>query len=370
MSYSALPPEINSGLMYAGAGSGPLLSAATAWQTLSSELAQSVAAVQSTINGLSSTWAGPSSVAMQSALAPYTTWLSSTSAYASQMGAHAASAASLYEAAHAATVPPPVIAANRAQLASLVATNILGQNTPAIMATEAQYMAMWAQDGAAMDAYASASQGNNGQLKPHQSAPQVANPAAAQSSAPSTAANTVEQTVSNTLGKSLTDPLGTTAEASKYLSLVSGPASIASGGAGITANLVKLLPSIGGAASSAASTMSNTALTDAIAGIGRAVSTPMGTLANAAASLGRAVPIGGLSVPSAWAAAAPGSLVSSVSSALPGAASAAASEMAGMAPANMLAPLGAAGRAVSQAASVNAKVIGIIPKLMPEFSVV
>jgi PPE family len=31
-------------------------------------------------------------------------------------------------------------------LASLVATNIVGQNTPAIAATEAQYAEMWAQD--------------------------------------------------------------------------------------------------------------------------------------------------------------------------------------------------------------------------------
>ena len=36
----------------------------------------------------------------------------------------------------AATVPPPVIAANRALLAMLIATNFLGQNTPAIAATE------------------------------------------------------------------------------------------------------------------------------------------------------------------------------------------------------------------------------------------
>ena len=40
-----------------------------------------------------------------------------------------------YESAFAMTVPPPVIAANRAQLATLVATNVFGQNTPAIAAT-------------------------------------------------------------------------------------------------------------------------------------------------------------------------------------------------------------------------------------------
>jgi PPE-repeat protein len=51
-----------------------------------------------------------------------------------------------------------VIAANRAQLAALTATNFLGQNTPAIAATEAHYMEMWAQDAAAMYGYAGLSE--------------------------------------------------------------------------------------------------------------------------------------------------------------------------------------------------------------------
>ena len=47
-------------------------------------------------------------------------------------------------------MPPPVIAANRSLLAMLVATNFLEQNMPAIMATEAHYMEMWAKDAAAI----------------------------------------------------------------------------------------------------------------------------------------------------------------------------------------------------------------------------
>ncbi|MGV7852674.1 PPE family protein, partial [Mycobacterium kansasii] len=69
----------------------------------------------------------------------------------------AEAAAGAYEAAFAATVPPPVIAANRTQLMALIATNILGQNTPAIAATEAQYSEMWAQDAMAMYGYAGSS---------------------------------------------------------------------------------------------------------------------------------------------------------------------------------------------------------------------
>jgi len=74
------------------------------------------------------------------------------------------------------TVSPAVIAANRAQLASLVATNILGQNTPAIAATEAQYGEMWAQDAAAMYGYAGSSAAAS-QLTPFAAPQQTTNAA-------------------------------------------------------------------------------------------------------------------------------------------------------------------------------------------------
>ncbi|MBL7315102.1 PPE family protein, partial [Escherichia coli] len=102
-------------------------------------------------------WMGPSSITMAAAVAPYVAWISVTAGQAEQAGAQAKIAAGVYETAFAATVPPPVIEANRALLMSLVATNIFGQNTPAIMMTEAQYMEMWAQDAAAMYGYAGSS---------------------------------------------------------------------------------------------------------------------------------------------------------------------------------------------------------------------
>src|ERR1700756_2370401 len=74
-----------------------------------------------------------------------------------QVANQARMAAAAYEAAFAMTVPPAVVAANRAQLMALIATNILGQNTAAIMATEALYVEMWAQDAAAMYGYAASS---------------------------------------------------------------------------------------------------------------------------------------------------------------------------------------------------------------------
>ncbi len=154
MDFGALPPEINSGRMYAGPGSESMLAAAAAWDGLAAQLRSTAGSYSSTVSGLAADWQGPSSAAMTAAAGPYAGWLNATAAQAEQTAAQARAAAAAYETAFAATVPPPVIAANRAALASLVATNTIGQNVPAIAATEAQYADMWAQDAAAMYGYA------------------------------------------------------------------------------------------------------------------------------------------------------------------------------------------------------------------------
>ncbi|MEY8016098.1 PPE family protein [Mycobacterium servetii] len=156
--FGALPPEINSGRMYVGPGSGPMIAAAAAWDDLAAELQSTAASYSSTVEGLTvGPWTGPSSIAMAAAAIPYVSWISATGSRAEQAAAQAKIAAAAYETAFAATVPPPVIVANRTLLMTLIATNILGQNTPAIAATEAQYAELWAQDAAAMYAYAGSS---------------------------------------------------------------------------------------------------------------------------------------------------------------------------------------------------------------------
>lgn len=153
------PPELNSALMYSGAGAGPLMAAASAWDELAADLETTATSYQSVVQQLTGgPWLGPSSARMASSTAPYIAWLQGSSIQAAQTSAQARLAAAAYEGAFDATVPPSVIAANRALLAALVATNFLGQNTPAIAATEAHYMEMWFQDGLTMDTYALASQ--------------------------------------------------------------------------------------------------------------------------------------------------------------------------------------------------------------------
>jgi PPE-repeat protein len=155
--FEAFPPEINSGLMYTGPGAGPLAAAAAAWDSLADMLFLSAAAYSLAIADLAEKWLGPSSHFMAAAAARYVEWISATAERALETGVQAKAAMAAYEAAFAMTVPPPVIAANRALLLALIATNFFGQNTPAIMATEAQYFEMWAQDAAAMYGYAGAS---------------------------------------------------------------------------------------------------------------------------------------------------------------------------------------------------------------------
>ncbi len=154
MDFGSLAPEVNSGLMYAGPGPGSMLAAAAAWEGLSSDLYSTTSSYSSVIAGLADGWQGPASASMAAAAAPYAAWMSTIASQAQQAAAHAKAAAGAYQAAFAMMVPPPVIAANRSQQATLVATNILGQNTPAIATTEAQYAEMWAQDAATMYGYA------------------------------------------------------------------------------------------------------------------------------------------------------------------------------------------------------------------------
>jgi PPE-repeat protein len=158
MDFGNYPPEVNSARMYAGAGAGPMLAAAEAWDALASELHSAAGSYQSVVSGLTSgPWLGPASASMSAAAATYVAWLHSTAAQAEETGAQAKSAAAAYQAAFSATVPPAMVAANRSQLMTLIATNVFGVNTQLIAATEAQYGEMWAQDVAAMYGYATSS---------------------------------------------------------------------------------------------------------------------------------------------------------------------------------------------------------------------
>ena len=199
MFYAAFPPEINSGRIYSGPGSEPLMAAAAAWGGLANDLQSTAASYSSVISGLTAgPWLGPTALSMAAAVAPYLTWMQDTAAQAAETGSQATAAAIAYETAFAAHVPPAVIASNRSQLAALVSTNIIGQNNASIAATEAQYGEMWAQDAAAMETYAGSSAAAS-KLTPFTAAPLTTNSGglAAQTAAATSTASPVLQWLAN-----------------------------------------------------------------------------------------------------------------------------------------------------------------------------
>jgi PPE-repeat protein len=307
--------------MYTGPGAGPMMAAAAAWNNLAAELNSTATAAHSVISTLADDeWRGPSSAAMATASAPYLEWLQTTSAAAQQAANQAMASAAAYEAAFGMTVPPPLVAANRAQLAALVATNLLGQNTPAIAATEAQYAAMWAQDAAAMYGYAGSS-ATAGQLVPLTEPQSAANPGGTGAQAGGTPAGLpgLVSTMPSTL-QSLSGPLSAAASPAEALgplddffdsnlvsnipngifdmaswngfnAIVSGILYAHTADAGLVGK--GMAPAFGGVGIAPATTV--TAPTAAMGAGGASVS----------AGLGQASTVGKLSVPAGWSAAAP-----------------------------------------------------------------
>ncbi len=344
LDFAALPPEVNSGRMYAGPGSGPMVAAAAAWDGLAAELNIAASSYRSAVSELTGgPWAGPSSTTMLAAVTPYMSWLSATAVQAEQAAGQLKSAIAAYEAAFVATVPPPEIEVNRALLAALVATNFLGQNTPAIMATEAQYAEMWAQDAAAMYGYAGASAAAT-KLFPFASPPPTTNQggtaaqaaavsqAAASATGPSTqsgltqAMNLVPAALQG-LGSGgslnpisfLEDVLGTTTgqalntfttDAGNWALVISGPLFTASG-------ITPLLGGLYGLAVPQAAAVAGDVAPDA--GLGAlAGSVNPGAGGAVSASAGGAASVGRLSVPQSWASA-PGIRLAGSASPLPAA---------------------------------------------------
>ncbi|MDD4868842.1 MAG: PPE family protein, partial [Mycobacterium sp.] len=92
-----LPPEINSALMFAGAGSGPLFTASSAWDGLASDLSTAASSFDSVVTGLANgSWSGPASMAMAAAATPYVGWLGAAAGQAETAAAQARAAATAF----------------------------------------------------------------------------------------------------------------------------------------------------------------------------------------------------------------------------------------------------------------------------------
>jgi len=306
MDFAFLPPEINSGRMYTGPGSGSLLAAAGSWDALAAELGTAAETYQSVVSGLATLhWRGPTSELMIASTARHVSWLYTTAEQTRQTAMQARAAAMAFEQAFAMTVPPAVVTANRLQLMVLIATNFFGQNTAAIAATEAHYAEMWAQDAAAMTGYATASAAAR-TLTPFSSPKQTTNPAGlaaqaaavAQADANAATAEPVSQVISSAAQAMLPtfNPelgfLDIIAGSYSTLSAVRDMEGTADGIIGGEKNL-GILPDLSKVAAEVAP-----APAGAASGLGGGAGLPNAVLA----SVGRANSIGPLSVPASWSA--------------------------------------------------------------------
>jgi PPE-repeat protein len=196
--FGAFPPEFNSARIYAGPGSESYVTAASAWNAVAAELHSAALNYQNVITQLTSDdWTGSASAAAAQAAAPYAEWLASTAVQAEQSAIQSQAAAAAFEAAFASSVPPPVIAANRAQVQQLRQTNVIGQNTAAIAQLEAQYGEYWAQDATAMYTYAGKS-ASASKVQQFTAAPNVVNPSGTANQNAAVTNATTNSTASNT----------------------------------------------------------------------------------------------------------------------------------------------------------------------------
>lgn len=333
LDFGALPPEVNSGRLYAGPGSGPVMATASAWQAIASQLESLGRDYSAVIVGLQGEWSGVASDAMATAAGEYVEWAGTAAAKAEQTAGQARAAAVAYETALAATVPPTVVTANRARYAALVEANIFGQYTAQIAAAEAAYAEMWAQDAQAMYSYAASSSAAS-ELPPFGEPPQTTS-ASAESAQGAAVAQAVSGSTASHAQSALSQLVAavpqqlqslaaagtsasTSADSTSFLSLfsdfntLSSPLNLAAGfvrtffgggsfltGAYRSALQAQDLPKIAAEDAGKAAAGAGKAAANASASV------PAGVRAPVLAGMGRAAPIGALSAPPSWASSTP-----------------------------------------------------------------
>jgi PPE-repeat protein len=316
--FAALPPEVNSGLLYSGSGSGPLMSAGAAYNNLAAELSTAATSWESIVSTLTTeNWTGVGSAAAAASTTPHIAWLSQTATALEQAGTQAFASAAAYESAFSSIVPPAVVAANKAQLAALVSTNFLGVNTPAIAANEALYAEMWVQDAVTMYTYSAASTAAAA-LQPVTPASSTSNSAAAAATPAATSADATVQALFTNLWNAVPTNLQNLINAADVAYgtpfISNGIQQIGVTAAWFVGNTIPTAVSYIHTVAIASAAAPAAAASDVVPVGGAAL--PAGSLvssvgsggglgAGASGSLGQASTVGKLSVPGTWAGATP-----------------------------------------------------------------
>lgn len=154
MFWHAMPPELNTARLMAGAGPAPMLQAAAGWEALAISLETQADELAASLASLTSVWSGSASERAVAATMPMVAWLRTVSAQAQKRALQAMAQANSYSLAMVTTPPLPEIEANHVTRAVLHATNFLGINTVPIGINEFDYFVrMWNQAAGAMDVY-------------------------------------------------------------------------------------------------------------------------------------------------------------------------------------------------------------------------
>ncbi|MGU3652916.1 PPE family protein [Mycolicibacterium sp. A43C] len=152
--YGALPPEVNTGRLMAGAGAAPMYQAAAAWEALAIALETQAEELSASLASLAGSWQGGASEQAIQATTPMIVWLHTAALQAQKRAMQAIAQANSYLLAMAVTPPLVEIEANHITHGVLEATNFLGVNTVPIGVNEFDYFVrMWTQAAVAMHGY-------------------------------------------------------------------------------------------------------------------------------------------------------------------------------------------------------------------------